>query len=91
MSNYTYQQAFEELQQVVADIESGNISVDELLDKVSKASELIRICRAKLVSTEESVHQVLSTIEQPEPEEASMSETKQDATTAEERDDEFPF
>ena len=43
-----YTEAFEELQQIVADIEDGEISVDELSVKVKRASELIKICKEKL-------------------------------------------
>jgi len=59
--NYT--KAFDELQQIVADIEDGEISVDELSEKVKRASELIRICKTKLTSTEEDVNQILQELE----------------------------
>jgi exodeoxyribonuclease VII small subunit len=59
--NYT--EAFEELQQIVADIEDGEISVDELSEKVKRASELIAICKKKLTSTEENVNKILKEIE----------------------------
>jgi len=58
-----YTEAFEELQQIVADIEDGEISVDELSIKVKRASELIKICKTKLVSTEEDVNQILKELE----------------------------
>ena len=54
-----YTEAFEELQQIVADIEDGEISVDELSVKVKRASELIKVCKTKLTSTEEDVNQIL--------------------------------
>ena len=58
-----YTQAFNQLQQIVADIEDGEISVDELSDKVKLASELIAICKTKLTSTEEDVNQILKELE----------------------------
>lgn len=54
-----YSDAFEELQQIVSDIEDGEISVDELSVKVKRASELILICKEKLASTEEDVQEIL--------------------------------
>ena len=54
-----YTKAFEELRQIVAEIEDGNISIDQLSDKVKRASLLIKICKAKLSSTEEDVNQIL--------------------------------
>ncbi|MDC0099795.1 MAG: exodeoxyribonuclease VII small subunit [Crocinitomicaceae bacterium] len=59
-----YTEAFEELQQIVADIEDGEISVDELSVKVKRASELIKVCKTKLSSTEEDVNQILKELEE---------------------------
>ena len=59
-----YTEAFEELQQIVADIEDGEISVDELSVKVKRASELIKVCKTKLTSTEEDVNQILKELEE---------------------------
>jgi len=60
MSNqYTYQDAFEELQGIVSEIESGEIPVDELSVKIKRASDLLEICKAKLSSSEEDVNQLL--------------------------------
>jgi exodeoxyribonuclease VII small subunit len=58
-----YTEAFEELQQIVADIEDGEISVDELSVKVKRASKLIKVCKTKLTSTEEDVNQILKELE----------------------------
>lgn len=58
-----YTEAFEELKQIVADIEDGEISVDELSIKVKRASELIKLCKEKLTSTEEDVNQILKELE----------------------------
>jgi exodeoxyribonuclease VII small subunit len=60
----TYQAAFEELQQIVTDIEEGEISVDELSEKVKRAAQLIKICKAKLTQTEASVDQILKELEE---------------------------
>lgn len=54
-----YTEAFEELKQIVAEIEGGNISIDQLSEKVKRASLLIKICKNKLSSTEEDVNQIL--------------------------------
>lgn len=55
--NYT--EAFKELQEIVTEIEQGEISVDELSEKVKRASFLITICKNKLATTEEDVNQIL--------------------------------
>jgi exodeoxyribonuclease VII small subunit len=54
-----YTAAFEELQLIVREIEDGQISVDELSEKVKRAALLIKICKAKLSSTEEDVNKIL--------------------------------
>ena len=59
--NYTA--AFEELQMIVRDIESGDIGVDELSEKVKRASVLIAICKDKLFKTEDDVNQILKELE----------------------------
>jgi len=59
--NYT--EAFEELQEIVLEIEQGEISVDELSEKVKRAALLIKICKTKLISTEEDVAKILRELE----------------------------
>jgi exodeoxyribonuclease VII small subunit len=54
-----YSEAFDELQQIVSEIEEGQISVDELSEKVKRAALLIKICKTKLASTEEDVNKIL--------------------------------
>lgn len=55
----TYEQAFEELQTIISDIETGEISVDSLSEKVKRAASLIAFCKEKLKSTEDDVQKIL--------------------------------
>ena len=59
--NYT--EAFEDLKIIVSEIEEGEISVDELSEKVKRAAELIKVCKQKLSTTEEDVNQILKEME----------------------------
>jgi exodeoxyribonuclease VII small subunit len=59
--NYT--EAFEELQEIVSEIEQGEISVDELAAKVKRAALLIKICKDKLSTTEEDVSKILKELD----------------------------
>ena len=59
--NYT--EAFEELQRIVSEIEQGEISVDELSEKVKRAAYLIKICKSKLSTTEEDVNKILKELD----------------------------
>lgn len=58
--NYT--EAIRELEMIVSEIEQGEITIDILSEKVKRASELIRICKAKLTATEEDVSKILEDI-----------------------------
>lgn len=59
---YTYTQAFEELQQIVREIERGEILIDELSEKVKRAKALIEICKTKLSGTEADVNKLLANL-----------------------------
>ncbi|HLS95692.1 exodeoxyribonuclease VII small subunit [Sphingobacterium allocomposti] len=61
---YTYNDAFQELQLIVSEIESGQINVDELTDKIRRASDLIAVCKAKLTSSEAEVEKLLAKLAQ---------------------------
>lgn len=63
-SKYTYIDAFNELQQIVSEIETGEVNVDELANKIQRASSLIAICKAKLLASEEEVDRLLSQLQQ---------------------------
>jgi exodeoxyribonuclease VII small subunit len=63
--NLSYTTAFEELQKIVSEIEKGEISVDELSEKVKRAAQLIKVCKAKLTDTEEDVNKILQELNSP--------------------------
>lgn len=56
----TYVDAYNELMQIVKDIESGETSVDELSEKIRRAGILIQVCQAKLTQTNEEVEHLLA-------------------------------
>lgn len=59
----SYEEAYAELSQIVKEIESGSISVDDLSEKVKRAGELIAFCKEKLFKTEKDVQDVLKKLE----------------------------
>lgn len=59
MEEKTYQDAFEELQQMVHKMENAEIPVDELAEMIKHATLLINICKKKLTHTEEEVKLLL--------------------------------
>ena len=54
-----YEEAITELEQIVNEIEEGDISVDDLSEKIKRSSVLIKFCKQKLKSTEEDVEEIL--------------------------------
>lgn len=56
----TYTAAFEELKEIVDQLENDSISVDELTEKMKRATVLMKICRDKLTKTEEEVNKTIS-------------------------------
>ena len=62
--NYT--EAYSELQTIVLEIEAGEISIDELSEKVKRAAFLIKLCKNKLHTTEGDVNKILKDLESGE-------------------------
>lgn len=59
----SYIDAFNELQQIVQEIERGDVGVDDLTLKIKKASQLIQICKTKLTKSEEEVKLLLDQLQ----------------------------
>jgi exodeoxyribonuclease VII small subunit len=57
-SEPTYAAASAELEQILHDIESGEIDLDVLSEMVERAAALLAICRQKLAATETKVKKV---------------------------------
>ena len=51
--------ALRELEGIVAELESDELDVDRLADRVARAGELVRTCRARLDAAEFAVDEVL--------------------------------
>ncbi|GIV28204.1 MAG: hypothetical protein KatS3mg027_2018 [Bacteroidia bacterium] len=59
----TYKQAIEELEQIVNEIESGELDLDDLLKKVDRAATLILYCKEKLKNSETKFDEVMKKLE----------------------------
>lgn len=59
MAAITYTEAFNELQEIVTEMEHAEISIDVLDQKIRRASELMKICKDKLYKTEQNVQDIL--------------------------------
>jgi exodeoxyribonuclease VII small subunit len=58
-----YSEAVEELNNILQDLESENIDVDEVSAKVKRAVELIKVCREKIENTELEVRKIVKEFE----------------------------
>jgi exodeoxyribonuclease VII small subunit len=59
-TDFSYDAAMQEIQNIVAELQNDSVGVDALAEKVSRASELIKQCREKLRQTENDVKEALS-------------------------------
>lgn len=59
----SYNEAVEKLRRIVSDIESGDMDVDVLSEKVKEATRLIKLCKEKLYKADEEVKKVLEELE----------------------------
>ena len=62
MEKITYTEAKKELEQIVTAIETGELDVDALTDKVKRASQLIGFCKEKLTETDKELQKILDDI-----------------------------
>lgn len=59
----TYNESIAKLRNIVADIESGDLDVDILSEKVKEASRLIKVCKDKLFKADEEVKKILEELQ----------------------------
>ncbi len=64
--NPSYSEAIASIDEILHQIETGELDVDELAEKVKQASELLKMCRNKLFSTEKEVEKILKDMENTE-------------------------
>jgi exodeoxyribonuclease VII small subunit len=55
---FSFSEAIVEIEDILRQIESGELDVDKLSVEVKRASELIRQCQKKLRTTEEEINSI---------------------------------
>lgn len=63
MKTELYSQAFERLQKIVAQIESGELDIDQLADMIKEANQLIAFCNEKLTKADEEIKKLSQEIQ----------------------------
>lgn len=59
----SYSKSLEELQKILEDLESENVEIDKLAEKVKRAIELIKFLRTKLKKTEVEIKEIVKEFE----------------------------
>lgn len=62
----TYNEAITEIEEILQKIESGDLDVDELTDKVKRVAYLLETCKKKLRTTESEIQKVMDGLEKDE-------------------------
>jgi exodeoxyribonuclease VII small subunit len=57
--NLSYTEAVGNIEEILQQIETGELDVDELAEKVKQASELLKLCKGKLFQTEREIEKIL--------------------------------
>jgi exodeoxyribonuclease VII small subunit len=59
----SYNEAMAEVEEILEKIENEELDVDDLAEKVKRVSVLLKICKDKLMKTNEQVEQILKEME----------------------------
>ena len=60
----TYSEAITEIEEILQKIESGELDVDELTDKVKRVAYLLETCKKKLKTTESEIQKVIEGLDE---------------------------
>ncbi|MBR4381283.1 MAG: exodeoxyribonuclease VII small subunit [Bacteroidaceae bacterium] len=55
MKTESYSQALERLQKIVSQIDSGELEIDQLAEKIKEANTIIAFCNDKLTRADEEI------------------------------------
>jgi hypothetical protein len=58
--NIKYEEAVSQLEQIVANLEEGELNIDELSSELKKAQKLITLCKQRLTKTDEEIQKILN-------------------------------
>ena len=59
----SYSEAIAEIDEILEQIETGELDVDELAARVKQATELLKLCKSKLFNTTKEIEKVLKEME----------------------------
>lgn len=59
MTQINYEEAMGELEQIVEQMEDGELNLDELTTKLKRAQQLIKTCNDRLTKTDAEIQKIL--------------------------------
>jgi exodeoxyribonuclease VII small subunit len=62
----TYNEAIAEIEEILQKIETGELDVDDLTDKVKRVAYLLEACKKKLKTTESEIQKVMDGLDKDE-------------------------
>ena len=63
INKLTYSEAVGELEHIVQQMQSNDCSIDNLSKLTARSLQLLKVCKAKLQSTDEELKKILATLE----------------------------
>lgn len=63
-----FEEAMQELESILADLQSDDVDVDTLAARVDRAARLIEVCRQRISATRLQVEEIVSTVQTDEDE-----------------------
>ena len=58
--NIKYEEAVSQLEQIVANLEEGELNIDDLSSELKKAQKLITLCKQRLTKPDEEIQKILN-------------------------------
>lgn len=59
----TYEEAMAQLEQIVRQVEQNELGIDQLVEQLKKATELVAYCKEKLYDTDKQIRNILDQAE----------------------------
>ncbi|MBT8228906.1 MAG: exodeoxyribonuclease VII small subunit [Bacteroidia bacterium] len=63
MKKISFDQDYEELRQIVEELQGEDVSIDKLGEQLKKATELVKFCKTKLRDVEDEINSMDTTDE----------------------------
>lgn len=59
--NMKYEEALAKIEAIVVELEEKEVSIDELIERVDFAKQLVDFCQVKLTKTEKEIEKIIET------------------------------